>query len=139
MINPSTKKEFEQIKFNEINWHERAKELKEFAEDLLKNGYKIVIVESKEAVTYFNFTTDETYFGYVQQSKNDFWKVTMSSVHQGHKRHGSGTKTYGTYQKPSLKDAGRTITESKDSCRRRNLKPTSNITFGILNYKEVIL
>lgn len=142
MINPSTGKEMPKIKLEEVKWNKRSNLLKEFAKELLENGFKVIVSNRNKSfpnTTYFNFTLDGKHFGYAQQTRTSFWEFEMASVHEGTRAHGTGTITYNKYEKPTLKEAGKTLTLSREQCIRRKIKPYDRSTFGILDYEEVIL
>lgn len=138
MINPNTKKEFETIDIDQLEWE--SEKLKEVAIELLKNDYKLIVgiptVKFQEKTNYFNFTKDEIHFGYIQKEK--YKPFELATVHQGSKEHGTGTLLFETYD-IELKHFEKTLEETKKELKRYNLKPTDNLTFAILNYKEIIL
>lgn len=152
MINPSTKKELDQVKFDSLVFIENTQEIKDFMLLLLNNGYKIITTKEghtynsfsgkrvENVTTYFYFTKDEKYFGYAQQSNNDFWTSHLSTVRKGIKNYGDGTIIYHRIQGLiTLEMAEHVLKLSEKECKTYNTESYDDTTFGILEYVEVIL
>lgn len=140
MLNPSTKKEMKQIKLDDIKINEYGTMLKKTIKKLLNNGYTVLIYESKEGLRDLKFSKDNEYWGYIAQSRTSFGELYTASVNQGHKKHGTGTMVYKSFDKaPSLEILEKTLNDSKQRCKKLGLKPFDHLTFNILEYKEVIL
>lgn len=140
MLNPSTKKEMKQIKFDDIKINKYGTMLKKTIKKLLNNGYSVLIYETNEGINDFDFSKDNEYWGYISQSRTSFGELYTTTVNQGHKKYGTGTLAYKSFSEaPSLKELEETLKSSEQRCKYLGLKPFDHLTFNILEYKEVIL
>lgn len=140
MLNPSTKKEMEQIKLDDIKINKYGTMLKKTIKKLLNNGYSVLIYESNEDTNDLKFSKDNEYWGYIAQSRLTFGELYTATVNQGHRKHGTGTVVYKSFdEEPSLRVLEETLNSSKKRCKKLRLKPFDHLTFNILEYKEVIL
>lgn len=140
MLNLSTKKEMKQIKLDDIEINKYGSMLKKTIKKLLNNEHIVLIYEAKEGVSGFKFSKDNKYWGYIEQTRTGFGELYLATVNQGHKKHGTGTVIYKSYDEaPSLRQLEETLNASEKRCKKLGLEPFDHLTFNILEYKEVIL
>lgn len=140
MLNPSTKKEMKQIKLDDIKVNKYGTMLKKIIKKLLDNKYSVLIYESNEELSDLKFSKDNKYWGYIAQTRTSFGKLYITTVNQGHRKYGTGMVVYEAFDKePSLKELEEVLKISEHRCKKFGLKPFDHLTFGILEYKEVVL
>jgi hypothetical protein len=136
-------KVLKKVNVNDLKINERSTQLKDSMILLLDNGYKVISYINQNGLTsWFHFTKDSVYYGYMEKSSTNFYYSSLATVHEGSKKHGTGTRVYdGFYdgvKDLSIKDFEKVLNQSKNECLKYNLKPSNALTFSILNYIEVI-
>ena len=136
-------KVIKKVNVNDLKINERSAQLKDSINLLLDNGYKVIsYIDQNGLTSWFHFTKDGIYYGYMQESSINFYYSSLATVHEGSKKHGTGTVIYdGFYdgmKELSLTDFENVLKRSEIECMTYKLKPSNHLTFGILNYIEVV-